>query len=328
MAKIVDPLPFSRAYELEAKILERLGVLDPTLNVDTKLFVDPFLLRNSKHPEIKNARVTWEAHFSKVIDLLAASRARGDVAWRSAEGLLTFREVKWTCLGYGAATVSGSGSGAAMRAELMTTAKEIVDLGVTNPDLFAAMALFEDGMGPDRISDMTCRVILPDLFQFNRRILRELKIPTTDYEFDDVKVRLAANPKLRNQPVVLVPLDILRSLPIAADWDDVSRAVAHNESLRRRVNNDIGNIWAWRTRRDKAQLRDAIIRSKRSFDTAMDMLNAVEKAPYEYSRDPEGEFFWRRLLSSLAQTEPFNIEGWCRSIGRKVIGISRRRASS
>jgi hypothetical protein len=150
------------------------------LNVDTKLFVDPFLLGGSQHAEIKNARNSWEARFSQVIEFLSASRTRSDVAWRTAERLLTFPEVKWTCLGYGAATISGSGSGTSLRAELMTTAKEIVDLGITNPDLFAAMALFEDGMGPDRISDMTCRVIISELFQFNRRILTQLKIPPTD----------------------------------------------------------------------------------------------------------------------------------------------------
>jgi len=109
--------------------MARLGVLDPTLNVDTKLFVDPMLLATSRHAEISKSRLTYEDHFSKVIDFLSASRAIGDVAWRSAKRLLTFPEVAWTCLGYGAATVRGSGFGIALGEELIATAKEIVDLG-------------------------------------------------------------------------------------------------------------------------------------------------------------------------------------------------------
>ena len=53
----------------------------------------------------------------------------------------------------------------------MQTAREIVDLGVDDPDLFVAMGLFEEGIGPDRISDMASNVILPDLLAFNVRVL-------------------------------------------------------------------------------------------------------------------------------------------------------------
>src|SRR4051812_30127938 len=42
-----------------------------------------------------------------------------------------------------------------MTGSYMTTAKQIVELGVEDPDLFVAMALFEEGVGPDRVSDMT-----------------------------------------------------------------------------------------------------------------------------------------------------------------------------
>ena len=34
-----------------------------------------------------------------------------------------------------------------------------------------ALGVFEDGIGPDRISDITVSVILPDLLAFNERVL-------------------------------------------------------------------------------------------------------------------------------------------------------------
>ncbi len=308
MAKIVNPLQFSTAYKIKHGAMTRLGVLDPTLNVDTKLFVDPLLLAGSRHPEIKNARLTYEDHFSKVVDFLKASRVRDDVAWRSAKRLLTFPEIAWTCLGYGAATVRGSGFGAALGEELIATAKEIIDLGVTSPDLFTAMALFEANIGPDRISDLTTRVILPDLILFNRRILGELKIRTKKYQWKNTTIELAANPKLDNEPVVLLPLDILRRLPIALDWEDVIDAARHNSLLRDRVNADLGNIWSLKTRKDKSAIRSAAMQSKRSFETLLAMVDAPVKEPYNASRDPEGELFWRRYLATLAVEEPLTLE--------------------
>lgn len=64
-----------------------------------------------------------------------------------------------------------------MTGSVIQTAKEIVELGVEDPDLFVAMALFEEGFGPDRISDMTTNVILGDLLRFNARILDGLPVP-------------------------------------------------------------------------------------------------------------------------------------------------------
>jgi hypothetical protein len=59
-----------------------------------------------------------------------------------------------------------------MTEHVIRTAKDIVELGIEDPDLFVAMALFEDSFGPDRISDMTTDVILGDLLKFNERVLK------------------------------------------------------------------------------------------------------------------------------------------------------------
>ena len=172
MAKIKNPIRFSDHFDLDSHSLDLLGVLNPTLNVDTGLFVDPLLLPESRHAEIKEgARTTYEKHFVTVIKLLRASKTVNDIAWRNARKYLSFPEIKWTCLGYGAQSVAGSGSGTYMTDHVIGTAKEIIDLGVDDPDLFVAMSLFEEGFGPDRISDMTTNVILEDLLKFNNRVL-------------------------------------------------------------------------------------------------------------------------------------------------------------
>jgi hypothetical protein len=314
VARISNPRRFSELFGVAPERFEVLGVLDPTLNVDTRLFIDPLLLESSRHPEIAvGARNTYEQHFTTVIKFLSKATSRSDVAWRSAQRLLSFPEIKWTCLGYGADSVSGSGSGADMTGQYMETAREIVALGVDDPDLFVAMALFEEGVGPDRISDMTSNVILGDLLHFNSRVLAELGVPGKQMRlrlrngktFDAV---LPLNPYLKDGgPVILVPTDVLRDLPVATDWSDVADAASKNADLRQRVNNQIARLWEVRSHKDKGELRRWALSGKESFETFLEMLRGAHPTPYDLIADPLGEMFWRKLAATLADQVPFEI---------------------
>lgn len=72
-------------FDVEPERLVRLGVLNPTLAIDTKLFIDPLLLRQSTHSEINSKAVTeYRQHFEQVISFLSYSQCHDDVAWRTA----------------------------------------------------------------------------------------------------------------------------------------------------------------------------------------------------------------------------------------------------
>lgn len=297
MALIRDPLRFSAHFGIRPAELTRLGVLDATLNVDTKLFIDPLLLEDSRPREMKRAAKTFRRYFEDVARLLAASCQRNDVPWRSARAKLAFAEVKGTCLGYGGASIDGSGFGPALTDRLLTTAKEIVDLGVRDPHLFLLLALLEEDVGPDRISDMTTNVILPDLAAFGARIARRLQLPVEEFDVGGKWFRLPSNPLERRTPVYLVPTDILRDLPIAADWDGVGTAAAHNAAFRQRVNERIGAIWDAQSRRQKADLRRQALASKENVELLLEAVNRVRRKPYNLTSDPEGLVKWRDRLT-------------------------------
>lgn len=314
MAKIVNPVRFSTHFGIQEYELRRLGVLDPTLNVDTKLFIDPFLLADSTHPEIsEQGRRTYERHFEQVIALLKGTKAKGDVAWRNAQRLMQFPEIKGTCLGYGAQSVSGSGSGAFTTDTLMDTAKQIVDLGVEDPDLFVALGLFEEGIGLDRISDMTANVIFPDLLSFNARILSSLAIPVQPVKLilknhNEYTAHLPVNPFQRDSsPVILVPSDILRDLPIVNDWSDVADAASRNAALRNRVNRQVALIWQRKTLKDKEHLRRWATSSQAAFETFLELLRGANPKPYDMVGDPLGELVWRRIAETIAESQPFRL---------------------
>lgn len=314
MAKITNPVRFSQHFGIPTDRLAEVGVLNPTLNIDTKLFIDPLLIPLSRHAEINGtARQVYTQHFGQVIRLLRATKYKGDVAWRNARRMMEFPEIPWTCLGYGAGSVAGSGSGAFTTDGVMSTAKEIVDLGIDDPDLFVAMGVFEEGIGPDRISDMTANVIFPGLLEFNERVLAELGVPTKKFNLilrngNSFTADLPINPFGRKeQPIVLVPSDALRDLPIANDWSDVADAAAENAALRQQINQDIGSIWRFRTLKDKTAFRDRVLSSADAFRTFLKMLHEVEAKPYDLMDDPQGELVWRKVAESIAGEQPFAI---------------------
>ncbi|HEY3441619.1 MAG TPA: hypothetical protein VGK29_12730 [Paludibaculum sp.] len=315
MAKITTPVRFSDHFKIDEAVLNEAGVLDPTLNVDTKLFIDPLLLEQSAHSEIREGgAATYGQYFGTVIKLLRAASSPDHAAWKAAFRLLSFPEIKWTCLGYGGQSVAGSGSGDQMTRQMVKTGKEIVDLGVEDPDLFVAMALFEEGFGPDHICDMAANVILGDLLRFNERVLATLSVPRENMKLrlrngNSYEACLPVNPYLKgNPPIVLVPSDILRELPIAKDWSEISSATAKNDDLRRRVNSHIAELWRGKSLKDKDELRRWALSSRGAFEDFLQMVHSAETTPYDIAGDPAGEIFWRRLTATLGTEHPFTID--------------------
>lgn len=310
MGKLRDPVLLSAHYHVDPNALDSLGVFDPILNADTPLFIDPLLLEHSAAAEFANtSRAHFVSYFSTVIGLIAGSKTVGDAPWRAAEGKLRFPEVPHTCLGYGGATVRGSGGGTQQTAHLVRTAAEIIELGITDPDLFVAMALIEEGIGPDRISDMTTKIVLPTLIAYTTKMCRELEIPMHSLSIrlrngDHFHGMLPSNPHLGTQePLILVPQDVLRQLPIATDWASVSDAASQNAAFRQNVNENIAGIWAARSRESKSLLREWALGDDASFRKLLDLLKAVEPASYDFAGDQAGEIFWRTLLDHIDRSD-------------------------
>jgi len=305
--RIRDPKSFAEVFSVDRTALAKLGVLNSVLNVDTKLFIDPLLLGESRHKEMKRAASSYELHFRRLVSLLAGSKYNGDLAWRTAGRLLTFPEVKGTCLGYGRG-IAGSSWGPEMRTRVLTAAKEAIDLGISDPDLFLVVALFEDGIGPDLISDMTTNIILPELAAFTQRICETLKVKSHKVVFrNGTKAAVPINPVAGDGslPVILVPLDVLRDLPIATSWDDVGRAAAKSAQLRDRVNRLIGEIWEAEVRkREKAAMKKQTYSNRDAFQTMLEVICDVPRIPYDVAEDPEGNLAWVRLLQTIADKHP------------------------
>ncbi len=307
MAKLKNPVRFSTQFDFPLTRLKRLGAFDPILNADTPLFIDPLLLETSHVPEMRAAHVAWVDRFLNIITVLSAVKAQGDLSWRTADRLMRFPEVAGTCLGYGA-SIAGRGIGRELRERLLTTAKTIVDLGVDNPELFVLLPLIEDDIGPDRISDMTTGIIGNQLADYTRRVLGQHQIPLEEFRIGGARVHLPPNPTAINPtPVILVPKDVLRDLPIASNWGDVARISAQNDDHRARVNRMVGDIWLAKNRRDKADLRARVLANGQAVRTLLEAVMAGTKTPYNMIRDEDGVVNWLEDAYSAATANPVRI---------------------
>lgn len=307
MGIIRDPVSFAEHFSLDPKVLESLGILNPVLNVDTKLFIDPVLLGRSRHEEIAARAVArFRSYFEDVIKLLAVAKLRGDVPWRAARSRLTFPEIAYTCLGYGASTIHGRAFGEQLSGHLIDTAKEIVDLGVADPDLFLLLPLLEDGVGPDLISDLTTNVISGNLAALTAVLASKLGLATETFRIGQEEYALPRNPvQPVRTPILLVPTDVLRALPVASDWSEVADAASENDTIRDRVNRLIGDIWSAKIRQNKAALRAAALSSKRAFEALLSLIQTTRARPYNLSKDPEGLLVWRQVHEAVAAEFPF-----------------------
>jgi hypothetical protein len=303
MAVVKKPILFSSYFNIPPDILADAGLIDPFLNVDTQLFIDPVLLEKSANGIIRTeAAAAFHRHFENFVRLLAISRNEGDAAWRGAQRLLDLREPPENGLGYGGSGRSGSSRPNDVRDAIVRTAKEIIDLGSRDPDMIALMGFFEERVGPDTISDFTTRVIVSQLAKLTDAFCREHGIPTRkqaqEQEFSLPHYRTSDG---KENAVVLVPCDIVRELPVANDWADIEAAASANSRIRARVNIFLAGITRPTVTERKAALRHAAMESAELFDLfLMSVKDFV--AHYDRNKDVLGYYGLKALLNSEKST--------------------------
>jgi hypothetical protein len=293
---LTSPVLFSKRFGVSAAALKSASLLDPILNSDTKLFIDPLLIRKSRNPSIKKAG--WNAlrtGFDSVIELLELSQNEGDVAWRAAYRALNLDERSETSLGYGAASTHGNSRPPSLRNRILRTGKEIITLGVKNPNMIPLMGLFEDGVGPDTLSDMTTNFLLPVLCEITDQFCKANGVTTQAFGSRYGSRRLPANPYQYGKPVILVPRDILRDLPLAADWSDVNRVIMEVQELRDAVNRMFGNFAKATISQKKEAVRKAIFSSPRLLNLLIDAVSNASES-YDEKADLDGYYQFRNIL--------------------------------
>ena len=170
------------------------------------------------------------------------------------------------------------------------------------------MALIEPDIGPDRISDMTTNIIFGDLANFNVRAIKKLGLAPNLYKIRGVQYSLLQNPcEPGDRPLILVPTDVLRDLPVAQDWDGIAQAASETEQLRNEVNIHIGEIWKKKAKRDKSKLKNQVLSSQAAFQTLLNAMRDSSYEPYPVAKDPEGLTQWASVGYEATKNQPLKI---------------------
>lgn len=308
---------FSEAFTLNRT--KRDDWFDPHLAVDTRLFIDPFRIFAEDREPWLGAHRRLIAFFNLVLGLVAQSGfTRASPHWKAAERLLVFPEPGEFCLGYAEASTRGAGSGTGLRIQILQAAESGIKAGLTSVRHFEELALFGEGFGADRISDIVGNVLKAEFIAYTQAVCRRHAVPMAELlvrnsewsdrfrRWDSTRLLLPASP-YGGRGVLLVPQRFLRDLPTidqAGFWDWAWSN--ENETIRNELNYEIARSADTTTIIRLARMRPDIVEK---------YVRAQEKnpkPPYDLTDDPSWEVAWwedgRTLGSRLPgpSAEPAN----------------------
>jgi hypothetical protein len=295
---------------------------DPILTADTQLFIDPFRIYVDDDEHWREAHDDLTDFFTFALELIARSGFDAASAhWRAARRLLTFPEPPEFCLGYGI-TPFGSGTGEGFGGVMMEGARVAIEAGLKDLTHFEELTLFEDGIGPDRISDIACNVLKKYFVAYTQEVCERHGVEmqpvavrhagwNRDYGWQDERENLPVNP-WTERGVLLVPSRFLRPLPTIdpADFWDWSWEY-RSEDIRGQFNYDLG-------RRVNARIIVSFARlNPHLADAYVEHVEEVgAKPPYDFEVDPDSEYRWYAAglqLAALATVpaEPESEDAFC-----------------
>lgn len=276
---------FTTEFNISKERMNELGVFDVFLDVDSSFFINLRCLKECTVPEFAGSYNKINNTFRE-IGLLLKRATPGSRLYRAAYERFNFPEVNGINLGF-ATGKHGAGFGEQLRTQIIKDAYEIVQSGSEQPEIFHLVGLFEDNVGPDRLSDMIARIIYPDIVLYTRRILTELEISVEKYPEYHFKDGLVVNPYKRKH-LLLLPQCILHELPIARCWDDIDRVCSENNAIRAEINEEIGNTWRrMPTTERKEYLREQIFKCPDKIQRIINAYQNAEVSPFNIFRNPD-----------------------------------------
>jgi hypothetical protein len=257
---------FSDHFELDPDLLRRHGAFDISLVTDLPLFVDPFLLFNSKRKEYR----MLHDEMIKYLEFLRDKADRGVVDPGLVDVWYRFPEVRQNWFGFTHGGNRGSGLGKAFALALHENLHRLFrDFGkeqITKGSHLEKLCLIREGVGRDNISDFTTNLIKGFLCEYTQEFaLKYLRsdqrhvvtVPKVsfNYQTETWQPERYELPWANGDYIVLTPKDILtrddtwiNKRDLFGDFEDLPAAIP-NEALRAQVNNYFRKVLVHR--RDK-----------------------------------------------------------------------------
>ncbi len=212
-------LHFSRKFEVDPKVVEKYGAFDISVVSDLPLFIDPFLLFNSKKKSYQRLHADMIRYL-----LFLKGKAAEDLAPGLIADWYQFKEVKQNWLGF---TLLGNGGHAlgpkfagALHQSLGSIFSDFGEEPLTKGSHLEKLCLIRGGVGRDSISDFTTNLIKQFLLEYTQRFARRYINPSHCFDFsvartsfnyvtESWEARTFYLPAHGNDFVLLTPVDML-----------------------------------------------------------------------------------------------------------------------
>lgn len=292
-------------FEVSLDDYEKTGAFNPIIGIDSLFFVDPLLLSKTDIPEFKNSLEKVRNYFSEIIILL---KTKNPKAKALALDKLLLKEVKGIGIGYGNESDDGSAIGPELARRLLMTAEELIEMGITTPFIFEIMGLFEEDFGPDRLSDALTRILICEIYEYSERITKEFNIKNVlTVKTYEKEYLLAKNPE-KNKPILFIPEEILRDLPVANSFEEISAIAEFNEGLRKKFNSIIADCFVDPEKRPKkSEIRSYLLADKNKIGTVISSYELCKPDAYSFETDPKGLYYWPEKARELVEQIPINL---------------------
>jgi hypothetical protein len=286
---------------------------DPVLSLDTKLFIDPFLIYQNEFGYFNGSHKAVITFFNDVFKLIA--RSNGDSTsylWKRAENLLIFPEAEEFCFGYTSVGTRGAGSGKGFSRIIAADLWEAVKSGVQEINHFEEVGIIGEGIGADRISDITATILRHKFAAYTLDVCKCHNVPVAIRKYKRFKYigelqwtsggyELPLNP-YNGKPIILCPEKFVRELPTinaSEFWDFYF--YNDNEILRQEFGDDITrNV-------DKKTIVSFARKYPKKLNEYIRSLEETNSDPYDVKRDPRGLLRWYDASLSFSLTNPFKI---------------------
>lgn len=293
---------------------DKLEWFDPFLSLDTKLFIDPFLIYSAEEGYFIGSHKEIIDFFNDAFSFIAKSGGNRDsIYWKRAEALLVFPEAEELCIGYSGSSTKGSGSGKGFAKIIADALWEAVCAGKENLNHFEEVGILREGIGADRISDITATLLRHRLITYTQNVCHTFNVPTKRVRFRQGSYNkefnrwvphttdLPINP-YNDKPILLVPQKYIRELPtITADdfWDYCY--VNENEVLRIEFGQDITS------KVDKETIINFARKHPEVRQRYIQEVESGEPTPYDFVADRKGYIRWHEAAQEYCLKVPLEI---------------------
>ena len=247
-------LYFSDYFRAPERALARHGAFNVSLVADLPLFIDPFLLFNSR----KRAYRKLHDEIIKYLKFLRDKASGSSVPAALLRRWYAFPEIKQNWMGFAREGNRGSGLGKGFAGALHTNLTKLFgDFGaekVTRGSHLEKLCLISDRVGRDKISDFTTNLIHGYLLEYTQTLTRRC-VPIRqrrrfavdrvrfNYRTESWERRVFTLPNYRGDYVLLTPVDLLTKddtwinrTDLVEEFEKIPDAIP-NDVLRQQVSN-------------------------------------------------------------------------------------------